>query len=190
MREEPQLPESEPTGPADAAPPSRRIRLLQIGRELLIFAALAVLAIGVAGQLRGPDLPPRAPDFALPDLDGRVVRLADFAGRPVVLNFWATWCMPCRVEAPSFVAFARANPHIPVLGVAVDGTVEAVAKTAAEWGLDYPIVRADRATLAAYGVDVYPTTVVIDAEGRVADTHAGLMLRPHLWWSTRGLGGD
>lgn len=172
----------------DVDPPaSKGRRLLRLARELLIFAALALVAMGVAGRLRAPDLPPAAPGFTLLDLDGQPVRLADFAGRPVVLNFWATWCMPCRVEAPSFEAFARSHPDIPVLGIAADGSPEALRAAAAELGITYPIVRGDRATLSAYGVEVYPTTVVVDAEGRVATSHAGLMLRPHLWLATRGL---
>lgn len=177
-----------PADRTDVDPPaSTGRRLLRLVRELLIFAAFALVALGIAGRLRAPDLPPRAPGFTLPDLDGEPVRLADYAGRPVVLNFWATWCMPCRIEAPSFEAFARSHPEIPVLGIAADGTADDLRTAAAELGITYPIVRGDRATLAAYGVTVYPTTVVVDAEGRVATSHAGLMLRPHLWLATRGL---
>ena len=183
--------ESEPPSTAertDADPPtSTGRRLLRLARELLIFAALALVVIGVAGRLRGPDLPPEAPAFALADLEGRTVRLSDYAGRPVVLNFWATWCMPCRVEAPSFDAFARAHPEIPVLGIAADGTPDELRAAADELGISYRILRADRATLRAYGVDVYPTTVIVDRRGRVTVSHAGLMLRPHLWLATRGL---
>lgn len=180
----------EPAGTGASAPsarPSRRRRLLSIARELLIFAALALVAMGVFGRLRAPDLPPEAPAFTLLDLDGARVSLADYAGRPVVLNFWATWCTPCRVEAPSFDAFARANPEIPVLGIAADGSPDELRAAAAELGIGYRILRADRATLRAYGVDLFPTTVVVDTEGRITASHAGLMLRPHLWLATRGL---
>lgn len=168
-------------------PRSRARHALRLLAEIAAFAVIALLAIGLFGRLRGPDLPAEAPPFTLPDLDGRPVALADFAGRPVIVNFWATWCAPCRFEIPSFSAFARDNPDIAVLGLAADGTAEHLRAAAVDLGVDYPILRADRATLAAYGVDVYPTTVVIDAAGRVHSTHAGLMLGPHLWAATRGL---
>ncbi len=177
-----------PADRTDIDPPaSTGRRLLRLLRELAIFAVLALVALGVAGRLRAPDLPPEAPGFTLLDLDGAPVRLADYAGRPVVLNFWATWCMPCRLEAPSFDAFARANPDIPVLGIAADGTPDALRVAADELGMSYRILRGDRVTQEAYGVTVYPTTVVVDSDGRVATSHVGLMLGPHLWLATRGL---
>jgi thiol-disulfide isomerase/thioredoxin len=69
-----------------------------------------------------------APDFALSDATGKSFRLSDFRGRPVLLNFWATWCLPCKVEIPWFMEFQRANPDLVVLGISLDEEGWAVVK--------------------------------------------------------------
>ena len=133
--------------------------------------------------MRAPNLPDRAPPFELVGLDGASVRLADFRGRTVVLNFWATWCGPCRLEAPTFAAFARAHPEITVLGVVADGPAAKVRAAARELGITYPVVLGDAATFGAYGVTTYPTTVVVGPDGEVRSAHTGLMVRPQLAWA-------
>lgn len=137
------------------------------------------------GHLRAPDLPSEAPPFSLPDLDGSLVGLEDFAGQTVVLNFWATWCGPCRLEIPSFSKFATQNPNIPVLGIAIDGEVEQLRAARDNLGISYPILRADVKTLEAYGVSGVPTTVVVRGDGKVRGAHVGPLFRPQLWWMTR-----
>lgn len=140
--------------------------------------------MGLAGYLRAPDLPEAAPDFELQDLDGNPVRLSDFEGQTVVLNFWATWCGPCRAEAPSFSAFAEAHPDVPVLGLVADGPPNKVRAVADDLGIRYRVISADPETLRAYGVSIFPTTVVVNPDGSVRWAHAGLMFRPHLAWTT------
>jgi thiol-disulfide isomerase/thioredoxin len=174
-------PDEAPSEPP--APLARRAGRLV--RELgITVLALVVLWVGF-GWLRAPDLPQAAPDFELVDLDGGRHTLAELRGKTVVLNFWATWCGPCRMEVPGLSAFARAHPDIPVLGIAVDGEPEALRKAAKELGIDYLVLRADAATRAAYGVSTLPTTVIVGPDGTVRSAHAGLMLQPHLWWLTR-----
>lgn len=147
---------------------------------------LAVVVMQVFGWLRAPALPDVAPDFALSDLDGEVVRLSDLRGTPVVVNFWATWCGPCRMEAPSFSRFARSHPEFTVLGVAADGPASKLRHAAGELGIEYLVLQGDRETLAAYDVDTFPTTVVVDRDGRVHATHTGMLLDPQIWWLTMG----
>ena len=163
-------------------------------RSRRLFSALGSLVLGlffiaalqtVLGRVRAPDLPAMAPAFALSDLEGGTVALADLEGRTVVLNFWATWCGPCRVEIPSFVRFARDHPEIAVLGVAVDGGAEELRRARDDLGIDYPILLANVATLEAYGVRSLPTTVVVRGDGSVRSAHAGMLFRPQLWWMTR-----
>ncbi len=174
-------PDEAPSEPP--APLARRAG--RLARELgITVLALVVLWVGL-GWFRAPELPRAAPDFALVDLDGGRHTLAELRGQTVVLNFWATWCGPCRMEVPGLSAFARAHPDIPVLGIAVDGEPEALRKAAKELGIDYLVLRADAATREAYGVSTLPTTVIVGPDGTVRSAHAGLMLQPHLWWLTR-----
>lgn len=153
----------------------------QIASWVATLAGLLVL-VQLAGWVRAPSLPDAAPPFALADLDGSLVSLADFQGRTVILNFWATWCGPCRVEIPSFSAFADAHPEMTVLGIAADGDPAKLRRTARDLGMTYPVLRADRATLAAYGVTTYPTTVIVGPNGEVARAHTGILFRPQLAW--------
>lgn len=148
-------------------------------RELLVLAVLLGVSLGVFGWLRAPDLPAAAPPFRLTQLDGRTLELEALRGRVVVLNFWATWCGPCLAEIPTLQAFAEAHPDVEVVGVAVDepGPVRARVERSA---ITYTMVIADRPTVEAYGVTTFPTTVVVDPEGRVRGAHTGLMLRIHL----------
>jgi thiol-disulfide isomerase/thioredoxin len=170
-------------------PPERpktwRSRLAGIAKELAIAVLLFAVLSTVIGRLRAPDLPEHAPPFTLQNLAGEQVSLADFRGKTVVLNFWATWCAPCRAEIPMISGFAKDNPHIVVLGVSVDGSREQLAKAAPELGIDYPVLVGDKRVQRAYGATTVPTTVVVDPEGRVTTAHVGVIFQPQLWLATR-----
>jgi thiol-disulfide isomerase/thioredoxin len=164
----------------------RRHFLLRWLRELAVTALLALIVLQVVGWLRAPDLPDQAPDFTLPALAGDSVTLSNLRGQTVVLNFWATWCGPCRIEIPGFSAFADANPDIVVLGVATDGTRSQLMAARKKLEISYPVVRSDRETTDAYGVQTLPTTVIVGPDGSVQAVHTGILTRPQLWWMTRG----
>ena len=161
-------------------------RALRLGGELLLVAIVAMVAMEVVGQLRAPELPDEAPELAGLDLAGAPVALADHRGRWVVVNFWATWCTPCRLEIPALKRFADSNPDVLVLGVAVDEDRALVQRTVADLEVTYPVMTTDPATRATWGVSTLPTTVVVDPEGRVTTAHSGLLLDPHLAWALRG----
>lgn len=146
------------------------------GGTLLIGLALMQLV----GWLRAPDLPEQAPDFALTGLNGEVVRLSELRGQTVVLNFWATWCGPCRAEIPSFTRFAAAHPEVPVFGIATEGGAAELTGAKARLGIGYPVLMADQATLKAYKINTLPTTVVVGPDGRVKSAHAGILTDPQL----------
>ncbi len=118
-----------------------------------------------------------APDWHLTSLDGKAIKLSDFKGKVVVLNFWATWCPPCRREVPDFVALQKqyADKGLVIIGVSLDEGGAAVVKPfVKKMGINYPVVMGDQKTIAAYGgVQVVPTTFIIDKTGKVAAQHEG-----------------
>ncbi len=122
-----------------------------------------------------------APDFALKDADGRTVRLSDYKGKVVLLDFWATWCGPCRMEIPWFIEMQRQNRDrgFEVLGVSMDDNGwEDVKPFLAEMQVNYRIVIGNDKTAEVYGgVESLPTTFLIDREGRIAVVHVGLTSR-------------
>jgi peroxiredoxin len=119
-----------------------------------------------------------APEFALKDADGKVVKLADYKGKVVLLDFWATWCSPCKVEIPWFMEMQRKNKDrgFEVLGVAMDDEGwEIVKPFLAKMGVNYRILAGTDAVAQAYGgVDALPTTFLIDRTGKIAAVHIGL----------------
>ena len=168
--------------PNPDAPPL--LSALRWGGNALITIGLAFAAVVVLGWARAPALPEQAPDFVLPDLDGTPIALRDLRGQTVVLNFWATWCGPCRLEAPTFAKFAKDHPEIPILGIAVDGPAPKVRRVAQQLGMTYPVLLAEPSVLEDYGVRIFPTTVVVAPDGSIQWAHAGLMIRPQLAWAT------
>lgn len=119
-----------------------------------------------------------APGFTLVDLDGKKVSLADFKGKPVLVNFWATWCGPCKLEMPWFQEFGQkyAAQGLIVLGLAADDAARTViASTAKKSGVSYPILLADDKVEEAYGgVDYLPETFYVDRGGKVMLETAGI----------------
>src|ERR1700704_1697803 len=120
-----------------------------------------------------------APEFALKDGDGKLVHIADYKGKVVLLDFWATWCGPCKIEIPWFMELQRKNKDrgFEVLGVAMDDEGwEAVKPFLTELGVNYRVVIGNDATAQLYGgVDALPTTFLIDRTGKIAAVHVGLV---------------
>jgi cytochrome c biogenesis protein CcmG/thiol:disulfide interchange protein DsbE len=116
------------------------------------------------------------PPFTLPDLDGNQVSLSDFEGQVVVLDLWATWCPPCRVEIPFLESLhEELGPEgLVVLGVGLDqGGADVLAPFAADNGITYRVLVGDRAIQERYGVTGIPTTFLIGKDGRIAGKHVG-----------------
>jgi thiol-disulfide isomerase/thioredoxin len=120
-----------------------------------------------------------APSFTLTDLDGKKVSLSDYKGRPVLVNFWATWCGPCKVEMPWFEEFHKqyAAQGFEILGLTddVDAGKDTITKVAHKIGVSYPILLTDGKVQTAYGaLDVLPMSFYVDRNGVIVEETAGL----------------
>jgi thiol-disulfide isomerase/thioredoxin len=146
------------------------------------FARRAGLAKNVTRQ---PEIKGKvAPDFSLESLDGKTVRLSDFRGKAVLVNFWATWCQPCKIEMPWFEEMQKQyGPNgFQVLGIAMDdASKEDIAKFAKDIGVNYPILIGKEAVGDAYGgVQFLPSSFFIDRDGKVVDRIFGLKSRSEI----------
>ena len=113
---------------------------------------------------RGP-----APAFTLQSLDGRTVSLADFKGGPVVVNFWGTWCEPCRLQLPLLAEMKRRFPAVPIVGILFREDPVVARGEADNSGVTWPtLVDPGEKAAAAYGVDGAPATFFIRADGTIA----------------------
>lgn len=152
---------------------------------LLLAAALGALLAGVvlSKSLRPPALeatPTAAIDFALPDLEGRERTLSEWRGQVILLNFWATWCPPCREEIPLLIRKHEryAGQGLAIIGIAIDRK-QAVDDYRRDLDIPYPILMAEQEglkLLASYGnrPGSLPYSVIIDRDGAIADRKLGI----------------
>jgi peroxiredoxin len=172
---------------AEDTPPRSPWRRTLVWAERLVTAGLLVFVVVRLGpQLGaltgiGPDLG-RAPEYAFTALDGTEVRSSELRGQVVVLNFWATWCGPCRLEMPSLQALHE-DKHaegVVVLGLSTDvGGGSAVAEFLDEHDITYPVGRATQEHRQAFGgIPGIPTTFVIDRDGTVRHKVVGYFAPP------------
>jgi len=156
-------------------------------REAVIMVALGAVILWVAGVIQrdgqrgagGDGAGAEAPAFALADVrDGQVWQLEKLRGKPVILSFWATWCGACRAELPELEAFWR-QVDSRYFVVTISGeNPQKLKEFSRRMGLTLPIANdLGGQVSAAYGVTVLPTTVIIDAEGRISRSFAGA---PHV----------
>lgn len=133
-----------------------------------------------------------APDFTLQTLDGRQVSLSDFRGRPVIVNFWATWCPPCRAEMPEFqnAYLEYQDRGLVILGVnsTVQDDPELVPGFVAEFGLTFPILLDEEGeATSAYRILGLPTSVFIDSRGVVKEVFTGPVNKAYIAAQIPGL---
>lgn len=167
--------------------------MMRMLRDWGVALAVGVVVFWVAeelsqrGQAGSGEL---APDFLLSDLDGGQVRLSDLRGQTVVVNFWATWCGPCKKEIPEFTEYARENPDVKVLGVVVPSNEgDRLDDIVRRFKVGYPVLVSDDATEAAYGIDSFPTTYVVRADGTIGGVQVGGMNKEMLAEMVEAYGG-
>ncbi|MFW5973172.1 MAG: redoxin domain-containing protein [Bacteroidota bacterium] len=166
-------------------------RIWSFGSWAIVIALAVYLFRSVSPNIDLDNTLGSAPDFALDDLDGQTFQLSDHRGNVVVLNFWATWCPPCRLEMPSFVSLQEEmkDEGVQFIGASLDEEGPAVVRPYAEKvGVNYPIVMADGSLVRSYGgVSAVPTTLLIDRQGHVRYRHEGYLTKGALKKALRSL---
>ena len=146
-------------------------RKLLAKRISYMFAAMLLATVAVAGSSSGP-----APDFSLQSLDGSTVRLSDLKGQVVLINFWATWCAPCREEMPLLDAIYQKYNRLGVelLGINVEDDASGAQKYLNETPVTFPILfDPDCRVSKQYQVKAMPSTILVDRHGNVRHIHYG-----------------
>jgi len=145
--------------------------------SLLLFFSPVLAAQDRLPTVRFVRDPEPAPDFKLNGFDGKPVTLAGSRGKVLLLNFWATWCGPCRAEVPDLVALQnKYKDRLQILGLVIDDDdQDGIRKFVTEFGINYPVALATDDIRSQYGgIAALPTSFVLDAQGRVVQKHEGL----------------
>jgi peroxiredoxin len=181
-------PVASPRPPGASKQPGRRDPVILIVVAMVISAMLVFgiqrahksRVLTPAGKLQGQ----MAPDFTLNTPDGKTMKLSDFRGKAVLLNFWATWCEPCKVEMPWFVDLQnKYRPQgLQILGVAMDdaspGEIQSFAQ---KLGVNYPVLLGKEEVGTEYGgLEYLPSTFYIDRRGKIVDHVFGLVSRSEI----------
>ena len=190
------LPPSENSGaiapePTSPGPPKRSGRRDPVILIVIAMVISVMLVFGIqrarrapirvpAGQLSGQP----APDFTLTTLDGKTMKLSDLRGKAVLLNFWATWCEPCKVEMPWFVDLQNkyASQGLQVVGVAMDdASPSEISSFAKKLGVNYPVLIGKEEVGAQYGgIEYLPSTFYISRDGKILDHVFGLVSKSEI----------
>src|SRR5713226_855856 len=181
-----QNPPRTPSGPPPSVRPPRSPLVLVV----VVLVVAFMLYFGYHQARRNSSSTPRitqftvAPDFSLETLDGPTMRLSDLRGKAVLLNFWATWCGPCKIETPWLVELQNqyGSQGLQVIGVAMDDSgKEDIAKFAKDMGVNYPVLLGKEAVGDAYGgVPALPESFFIGRDGKIVDKIIGLKGRAEI----------
>jgi cytochrome c biogenesis protein CcmG, thiol:disulfide interchange protein DsbE len=149
---------------------------LLLGITLVLLYALSSGDSAAPGHLTPASTRKRVANITVADLSGNSWKLDDHRGQVVLLNFWATWCPPCRQETPGLVRLAHdySRNGLAVLGISMDdGTLDVVREFVSDFKIQYPVTLFDQQLALARTVQALPTTLLIDKSGRLAKTYTG-----------------
>jgi thiol-disulfide isomerase/thioredoxin len=160
----------------------RSLKPFRLILSLFLLAASAVTLLPLVSDAQLPVIrfvkdPDPAPDFQAKDLDGKDLSLQAFKGKVILLNFWATWCGPCRAEIPGLIELQKKyKDHLQVIGMAVDEDDDTELRNVVKSeSINYPVaLTSDPVRMAYGGITALPTVFVINADGRVVQKHVGL----------------
>jgi thiol-disulfide isomerase/thioredoxin len=155
------------------------ITLLSTGLAIIgpgTNSGLSVQSVGIVDS-GSVSVSSASPIFSLPDISGNTVKLDEYLGKVVVLNFWATWCAPCKEEMPILDQYGLEHPYsVVILGIAVGDSEESVRSYIEEMNISYPILIDKTGVVGSvYHVVGYPTTYLLDAKGIIRGKYIGLM---------------
>lgn len=173
--------------PLPLTPPAGRNPLALVVAALVV-AVMLYFGFHMArragsGRAPGVSKVTAAPDFTLESLDGQNVRLSDLRGKAVLLNFWATWCVPCKIEMPWLVDLQNkyGSQGLQIVGVAMDdSSKEDIAKFAKDMGVNYPVLLGKNAVADEYAVPAMPESFFIGRDGKIMDKIIGLRSKSDL----------
>lgn len=121
----------------------------------------------------------KASDFSLKSVEGKIVKLSDYKGKIVIIDFWATWCPPCRKGIPDLISIqSEFKKDVVVIGISLDqgNTLKDVKPFIKDYGINYPVVYGDEKVVMDYGnIQAIPTTFIVDQKGIIVDKHVGLV---------------
>jgi thiol-disulfide isomerase/thioredoxin len=138
---------------------------------LAALVAAALLVAGLAACGSSSETPTASGDVEV--IAPADFSVADYAGEPLVVNFFGSWCGPCNAEAPDLATFATDNPDAQIVGIAVDDAESDAAGFMDEYGLTFPLVVDDQSLAGEYGITGVPTTIFFDAQGQEVDRLVG-----------------
>jgi thiol-disulfide isomerase/thioredoxin len=150
------------------------------------FAAAIIILILLVLMFVGEPAPPlpagsQAPEAKVTSYDQREWVLSDYYGRPILVNFWASWCGPCRYEIPHLVGINREYAgRLQVVGLAIDSPAKAVAKMVNDFGINYPIAQVDDATVEKWRAFAVPATYLLNESGQIVWSSKGAVTRSKL----------
>ena len=169
---------------------NRERAMMKLAGFLLAFLLFVVSSSCTSEPPRGDD-PQKAPNFALATADGKTVELEELKGRVVVINFWATWCSPCRAEIPGMLEVYEKykGDGLEIVGISLDrGGWKTVAPFVERMGINYPVVLGGGEVVRKYGgVQAIPTTFIVDKGGYVVNGHMGYLSKEDLEEMVKGL---